>query len=61
MGVFKGQKILEFSDCFKTDGDCKEYLALAKAKTVYKCLKFRQTPRGYQLVVSLFVIMLRKK
>lgn len=39
MDIFKGQNLLEFSDRFKTDIDCKEYLALIKAKTSYKCLK----------------------
>jgi len=30
MDVFKGQNLLEFSDRFKTDEDCKEYLAQIK-------------------------------
>jgi hypothetical protein len=37
MDIFKGQNLLEFSDRFKTDNDCKEYLASIKAKTVFKC------------------------
>lgn len=39
MDVFKGQNLLEFSDRFKTDEDCKEYLASIKAKTAYKCTR----------------------
>ncbi|HLW14917.1 MAG TPA: IS1595 family transposase [Flavobacteriaceae bacterium] len=39
MDIFKGQNILEFSDRFKTDLDCKEYLAGLKDKNGYKCLK----------------------
>ena len=37
MDIFKGQNLLEFSDRFKTDTDCKEYLAQIKAKTPFKC------------------------
>jgi len=39
MDIFKGQNLLEFSDRFKTDENCKEYLAFLKSKTTYKCLK----------------------
>lgn len=39
MNIFKGQNLLEFSDRFKTDLDCKEYLSELKDKTDYKCLK----------------------
>lgn len=39
MDVFKGQNLLEFSDRFKTDEDCKEYLASIKAKSDYKCTR----------------------
>ena len=39
MDIFKGQNLLEFSDRFKTDADCKEYLSFIKSKTAYKCLK----------------------
>jgi len=39
MDIFKGQNLLEFSDRFKTDDDCKEYLASIKAKTDYKCTR----------------------
>ncbi|MBC7655298.1 MAG: IS1595 family transposase, partial [Oligoflexus sp.] len=30
MDIFKGQNLLEFSDRFKTDEDCKEYLSTIK-------------------------------
>lgn len=43
MDIFKGQNLLEFSDRFKTDDDCKEYLSLLKAQTPYKCLKCHHT------------------
>ncbi|MGB5982311.1 MAG: IS1595 family transposase, partial [Nonlabens sp.] len=39
MDVFKGQNLIEFSERFKTDLDCKEYLASIKDRTDYKCLK----------------------
>lgn len=39
MDIFKGQNLLDFSDRFKTDLDCKEYLASIKSQTDYKCLK----------------------
>lgn len=39
MSIFTGQNLLEFSDQFKTDLDCKKYLSNIKDKTAYKCLK----------------------
>ena len=39
MNVFKGQNLLEFSDRFKTDEDCKKYLADIKWKDGFKCRK----------------------
>lgn len=39
MDIFKGQNLLEFSDRFKTDDDCKEYLAGLKDGMGYECLK----------------------
>lgn len=39
MSIFTGQNLLEFSDQFKTDLDCKKYLSMIKDKTAYKCLK----------------------
>jgi len=43
MDVFNGQNLLEFSDRFKTDDDCKEYLASIKAKSAYKCTRCNHT------------------
>lgn len=43
MDIFKGQNLLEFSDRFKTDENCKEYLAFLKSKSTYKCLKCNHT------------------
>ena len=39
MDIFKGQNLLEFSDQFKTDLDCKEYLCGIKWKASFKCVK----------------------
>ena len=39
MDIFKNQNLLEFSDRFKTDLECKEYLAGLKNEIDYKCLK----------------------
>jgi hypothetical protein len=43
INIFKGQNLLEFSDRFKTDENCKEYLAYLKSQTLYKCLKWNHT------------------
>lgn len=37
MDIFKGQNLLEFFDRFKTDLDCKEYLAAIKSEKPFKC------------------------
>lgn len=39
MEIFKGQNLLEFSDRFKTDLSCKEYLSEFKWQKGYKCVK----------------------
>lgn len=39
MDIFKGQNLLEFSDRFKTDEDCKEYLAGIKWDDGFECRK----------------------
>ncbi len=39
MNVFKGQNLLEFAEAFKTDDDCKKYLADIKWKNGYSCTK----------------------
>jgi len=39
MNIFKGQNLLEFSERFKTDDNCKEYLATLKWKSGFECLK----------------------
>lgn len=46
MELFKGQNLLEFCEHFKTDLDCKEYLATIKWKEGYKCVKCGHC--GYQ-------------
>jgi len=46
MELFKGQNLLEFCEHFKTDLDCKEYLATIKWKEGYKCVKCGHS--GYQ-------------
>ena len=40
MNIFKGQNLLEFTDRFKTDLDCKEYLSELKDISDYKCTKW---------------------
>jgi len=39
MNVFKGQNLLEFSERFKTDDNCKEYLSTIKWKNGFECVK----------------------
>ena len=43
MDIFKGQNLLEFCDRFKTDEDCKVYLAFIKSKTDFKCTRCNHT------------------
>lgn len=38
MNIFKGQNLLEFSDWFKTDKDCKGYLQILNGKMVFNVL-----------------------
>ena len=47
MEIFKGQNLLEFSDRFKTDENCKEYLSNIKWNDGYCCRKCGHT--GYQV------------
>jgi transposase-like protein/transcription elongation factor Elf1 len=39
MDIFKGQNLLEFTDRFKTDLDCKKYLSQVKWEKAYTCHK----------------------
>lgn len=39
MDIFKGRNVLEFNDRFKSDMDCKEYLAHWKWEDKFKCVK----------------------
>ncbi len=39
MDIYKGQNLLEFSEHFKTDDNCKEYLANIKWRKGFKCVK----------------------
>ena len=41
MELFKGQGLLEFTERFKTDLDCEEYLASLKWEKGYCCRKLR--------------------
>ena len=41
MELFKGQSLLEFTERFKTDLDCEEYLASIKWEKGYCCRKLR--------------------
>ncbi len=39
MELLRGQTLIEFSKCFKTVEDCKEYLAKIKWDKGYECVK----------------------
>jgi len=39
MELFKGQSLLEFTERFKTDLDCEEYIASLKWEDGYCCRK----------------------
>ncbi len=39
MDIFKGQNLIEFSEHFITDDNCKEYLTNIKWKSGFKCVK----------------------
>ncbi len=43
MDIFKGQNLLEFSDRFKIDTDCKEYLVGLKSEIPFKCSRCHHT------------------
>jgi len=43
MDIFIGQNLLEFSEQFKTDSDCQEYLAKQKWEDGYMCKKCSHT------------------
>lgn len=43
MEIFKGQNLVEFTERFKTDNDCKEYLASIKWPQGYKCRRCAHT------------------
>ena len=39
MEIFRGQNLIEFSEHFKTEENCKEYLSNIKWEKVFKCVK----------------------
>lgn len=43
MEIFKGQNLIEFTERFKTDNDCKEYLAGIKWSEGYTCRRCKHT------------------
>jgi len=43
MNLFKGQNLIEFTERFKTDEDCIEYLAYFKWSEGFKCIKCGHT------------------
>ena len=43
MDIFEGQNLLEFSERFKNDKNCKEYLSKIKWSSGYKCRKCGHT------------------
>ena len=54
MELFKEQSLLEFTERFKTDLDCEEYLASLKWEDGYCCRKVMK------LVVRLRIILCKK-
>lgn len=50
MDLFKGQNLIEFTERFKTDSDCIEYLAYLKWSEGFKCIKCGHT--GGQIRVN---------
>ena len=44
MDIFKGLYLLEFSERFKTDLDCKKYLSEIKSKDGFKCVECSHVP-----------------
>jgi len=43
MEIFKGQNLVEFTEHFKTDDDCKRYLAAIKWQNGYECRRCKHT------------------
>jgi len=43
MGLYTGQNLLDFTDRFKTDENCKEYLANFKWENGFECVKCHHT------------------
>jgi len=43
MEIFKGENLVEFTERFQTDNDCKRYLAQIKWKEGYTCRRCRHT------------------
>lgn len=43
MEIFKGESLIKFTERFKTDNDCKEYLAEIKWSESYECKKCKHT------------------
>ena len=62
MEKFTGESILEFTDKFKTDLDCLEYLAEIKWNEGFKCVKYNHSKltihkRILQGIVTLAMIL----
>ena len=57
MAIFKSQNLLEFSDRFKIDLDCKEYLSVIKWKDSFKCVKCNhgaaQVRKGFSRICNI--------
>jgi len=66
MNIFKGQNLLEFSDRFKSDEDCKEYLSGIKWNDGFECYKCghkkyqvrKDFSRTFFSINNIFVIIL---
>ncbi len=49
MELFKGQSLLEFTERFKTDLDCEEYLASLKWEDGYCCRKVMKSSESHKM------------
>ena len=51
MELFKGQSLLEFTERFKTDLDCEEYLAFLKWEDGYCCRKVMKLVDKHHIIL----------
>ena len=61
MELFKGQSLLEFTERFKTDLDCEEYLASLKWEDGYCCRKVMKSSKKFCVFQKKVVLLQRYK